>query len=356
MPTTDPLAVIAEEPPRFLDDEAIHIARDHWGLDVSVKSLVSERDQNFRMKTHDGRQFVLKIANAAESSAVTDFQVQGLIYIADRVQTLALPVSTPQVLPTVDGATSIELSRSGATHVARVVSFLQGAPLGDGVATPKLARNMGACLAHLGHALAGFSHPGSEQSLLWDLQKALDLRKLVSYITDEGVAAQVTDALDDFETHAAAGLPSMRSQVVHSDLNPDNVLIDPDDPDVVAGVIDFGDMLRAPLIVDVAIACSYLRVADGNPLELIAEFVAGYHGVEPLITEEIDILFELIQARLCASISILDWRAAMRGPGDPYLEKVAEGEASAGNFLARLREIPREHAQRMFRQVCASAG
>ena len=354
MAKTDPMAVIAEAPPDFNADEAIRIAAKHWGLAVSVSTLVSERDQNFRLRTDDGREFVLKIANAAESPVVTDFQIQALVYIAERARTLSIPVNAPQILPTVDGAHSIELQGDRATHVARVVTFVKGVPLANRMVTSRLARNLGACLAHLGRALEGFSHPGSEHSLLWDLQRALDLRPLVQHVADPAVATLVAGTLDDFETHVAARLPTMRSQVVHSDLNPDNVLIDPENPETVTGVIDFGDMLRAPLIADVAIACSYLRGAEGNPLQLIAEFVAGYHGIKPLLPEETDILFELVQARLCASIAILDWRASARGADDPYLQKLAEGEASAGSFLARLRELPRDHAQQVFRQVCAS--
>jgi Ser/Thr protein kinase RdoA (MazF antagonist) len=354
MQEVDPLAVIAEEAPQLSDDDAIRIARQYWGLDVSVRSLVSERDQNFSLKDADGSETVLKIANAAESPTVTDFQIQALLYIADRSREQGIPIKVPEVLPTLNGATKINIEVQGAAHVARVVTYLTGEPVGERVPSPELARNMGTYLAHLGHALAGFTHPGSEQSMLWDLQKALGLRELLGYVVNKTVASQIAAALDEFEIHVSRVLSSLRSQVIHSDMNPDNVLIDPDNPDVVTGVIDFGDMLSAPLIADVAIACSYLRVTDGDPLRLIAEFVAGYHRVEPLRLEEIEILFELIQARLCATVAILDWRRSQRGPDDPYLGKLVGGESSAGPFLGMLREIPREHARQVFRQVCAS--
>jgi Ser/Thr protein kinase RdoA (MazF antagonist) len=139
-------------------------------------------------------------------------------------------------------------------------------------------------------------------------------------------------------------------------MNPDNLLVGADDPDVVAGIIDFGDMLHAPLIADVAIACAYLRPASGNPVALTAEFVAGYHGVVALETAELEILFELIQARVCASIAILDWRGATRHGDDPYLAGHSTGEGSAHHFLVRLRELPRAHARQLFTQVCASTG
>lgn len=355
MPPNDPLAVIAEEAPEFPADAIISYAARHYGLDVTVRSLVSERDQNFRLQAADGRRFVFKIANAVEDPQVTDFQIQALRHIAQRVREEHLAVTVPEVVPTVGGEFSITLERAGQAHVARVVTFLDGEPLATATPSAPLARNAGACLASLGRALRGFEHPGEAHSLLWDIQQALNLRRLIGHIRDTEVARAVDAALQDFERFAEPVMPGLRAQVIHSDLNPDNLLVNPDAKDEVAGVIDFGDMLHAPLIADVAIGCSYLRVADGNPLSLISEFIAGYQQVTALQQAEIDILFELIQARLAASISILEWRLSSRGSDDPYLANLESGERSAGQFLIRLREIPREHAIQAFRQVCASA-
>jgi Ser/Thr protein kinase RdoA (MazF antagonist) len=236
------------------------------------------------------------------------------------------------------------------------VSFLPGTPLGDNLPSPGLARNMGAYLANLGLALDGFSHPGSGHSLMWDIQQALKLRDLVGFVRAPESGGAVRAALDEFERHVLPVLPGLRRQVIHSDMNPDNVLLDRQARDSVVGVIDFGDMLEAPLVADVAIAGSYLRPSAGDPLSLIAELLAGYHGVRPLEGREIDVLFELVQARICASITILDWRAATREDDDPYLAERKDGVGSAELFLLALREVPREHARQVFRQVCASVG
>ena len=352
----DPFAVVAEAAPEFSDAEAIRLARDYWGLEARVRPLVSERDQNFRLSCQDGNEYVLKIANAAEPPAVTEFQVAALLHIAATVNAEGIPVAAPQVLRTLDGASTVTLESGQGVHTTRVVSFLKGAPLGERIASATLARNMGRYLANLGLALKGFRHAASGQSLLWDLQQALALRDLVRYVAEPAAAQAVNDALDDFERFALPVLPSLRAQVIHSDMNPDNLLVDAEDPDVVAGIIDFGDMLHAPLVADVAIASAYLRPASGDPVALIAEFVAGYHGVVALETVELEILFELIQARVCASIAILDWRGATRDGNDPYLAGHSTGEGSAHHFLQRLREVPRTHARQVFTQVCASAG
>ena len=89
------------------------------------------------------------------------------------------------------------------------------------------------------------------------------------------------------------------------------------------------------------IAASYLGPEDGNPLALIAEFLAGYHVVTPLTPEELEILHTLIKTRLAASISILGWRASFRDADDPYLVKIRDDGSRAENFLERLSENTR---------------
>ncbi len=46
----------------FTTDRAESLAAEVWGLDVRAESLVGFADDNFRLQTDDGRQFVLKIS------------------------------------------------------------------------------------------------------------------------------------------------------------------------------------------------------------------------------------------------------------------------------------------------------
>lgn len=351
----DPLAVIQTDTPQFSDAAAIDIVRRNYGFDASVKTLVSERDQNFHLNLSDGRQFVLKIANAVEDPEVTMFQIDALLHLEERQKRYPIAIKAPRVMRTLRGAASIRVTSASGHHIARVVSYVPGTPLGDRVPSPSLCANMGTYLAHLGRALNGFSHPGNSQKLLWDLQQASSIRELLTCIADPALRCLVQDTLLEFERGAAPELPHLRSQVIHSDFNPDNVLVDANDDNHVAGVIDFGDMLHAPLIVDVAIGACYLRPRSGNPLALMAEFVSGYHRVTSLSLAELEVLFILIKTRLAVSVAILYWRAAARDDDDPYLVKIQNSESLAENFLAILNEIPRASATTLFRQICASA-
>jgi len=350
----DPFAVIETGAPQLEEREVRDIVRRHWGLEAELQSLISERDQNFRLRCDDGRQFVLKIANAAEDPQTTDFQIQALLYLESYLANHDCPIVVPQILRTVDQSTQLVVPAGDERHVTRVVTYVAGVPLGDAPPSAALCRHMGIYLAHLGRALQGFEHPGSRHGLLWDMQQALELRRILEHIDDEELRRGVATTLDDFESHALGHFASLRSQVIHSDLNPENLLVESANRDLVAGVIDFGDMVHAPLIVDVAIAACYLGSTEGNPLQHIADFLLGYHSITPLELAEIDVLFDLIRTRLAASISILSWRASMLGADDPYLAGAVASEGEAAAFLRILLQMPRDNARQIFRQVCAS--
>lgn len=354
MHQNDPLAVIQTDTPQFSDEAAVDIVRNHYGYAASVRALVSERDQNFHLRLADGREFVLKIANPVESPQVTLFQIDALLHLEEQQKRYPFCINAPRVLRNLDGDASIQVALAGQTHIARVVSFVPGMPLGDCIPSTALCENMGVYLAHLGKALSGFNHPGGSQNLLWDLQQALQVRELLPCIEDQQLRCLVEDTLIEFEQQAFPELGNLRAQVIHSDFNPDNVLVDDADKNLVAGVIDFGDMVRAPLIVDVAIGACYLRPDAGNPLALIAEFVSGYHAVTSLTQAELDILFTLIKTRLAVSVAILCWRASARDDDDPYLAKILRSDSQAAKFLAVLHELPGKSVTRMFKQVCAS--
>ncbi len=81
MPRADPFAAIETEIPQLADKEILQMMREHYDLDVQLESLLSERDQNVRLHGADGRQFVLKITNAAEDPLATDLQIEALLYL-----------------------------------------------------------------------------------------------------------------------------------------------------------------------------------------------------------------------------------------------------------------------------------
>lgn len=329
----DPFRLIEQSPPRFTAEEAQAICRDRYGIDATASPLVSERDQNFILRPATGAALVLKIASALEDPQVTDFQVRALQHVAGK----GVPV--PEIVPAKNGTTRIRIDKGGQTHVARVVTYLAGRPLEEPRLNPALCGDFGRKLATLDLALADFSHPGEMPVLLWDMQRALQLRRLLVHVADDATRSLLAATLDEFEVRAAPKFAALRWQVIHNDANPGNVLTSADDK-TVAGIIDFGDMLRSPLVVELAVAAAYLRVSSGDPLRLIAAFVAGYQDVVSLSAAECQLLPTLIRTRLATTVLILAWRKSMRGGDDAYLQAAGSAEETALGFLQCLARFP----------------
>lgn len=335
--TPESLAAIAVQPPALDVDSVAAALREQFDLVGNLTPLISERDQNFRLASAHG-DFVVKIVSRADSIELVDFQVEALKHLEqqgfDRV---------PRVVDTVSGGSLGEIGdRDGARLVLRVVTWVDGEVCRGPKLSEAAARNFGEAIAAFDIAMEGFRHPGENQPLLWDMRRAPELRSLVGHIDDAAVRGEVENALASFGERAVPCLEALPRQVIHNDLNGGNVLFDGDQ---LVGIIDFGDMLRAPRIIDVAIAAAYLR-DRAQPTRLIAPLFAGYAERIAFSSEEKSILFDLVRARLCTTITMLYWRMSERPADDPYRQKTIAEEAGASDFLAALNQLGREEFSR----------
>ena len=326
------LMAITAAPPNIEEGFLARSVNEQFGLQGAYSTLVSERDQNFLLRTADGRRFLVKVTSAVEEAVTTDFQIAALQHIENAGGVLA-----PRIVPTIGGDSSGEVVGDGQAHRLRVMTWVEGEQLEKLPIDAALAGQFGNALARLDLALQGFAHPGEKPALLWDLQRVGELRDLLDAIDDPVAKDGVTRVIDDYENHVVPALPSLRAQVIHSDANPENVLVTDDG----LGFIDFGDIIKAPLVFDVAIAASYMRVPGEDPAALIEPFIAGYHAVLPLHASEAGLLFDLIRARLTTTVTLLYWRLQARPQNDPYRQKALDLEGGAGKFLTALDTLGR---------------
>ncbi len=285
--------------PEISEAEAAAFARAHWGIDGTAKLLTGERDRNFRLRASDGREFVLKFANAAEDQAVADMQIAALAQVATREPALQVP----RMVPLPNGAME---ALHGAIRV-RLLSYVPGIPLRETTRSAAQRTACGVALARLGIALDGFTHPASATPLIWDLAHTLRLREVLDAVPDADAQTRIAAILNDFETDIAPVLPRLRRQVLYNDMNTGNVLIDPDNHEIVAGIIDFGDLVTTALAIDVAVgATSQIDGVATIPAD-IGDFVRGFHATRPLLADEIAVLPLLIACRLAMSLVLQAW-------------------------------------------------
>lgn len=300
--------------PRVTEEGARSIAIKNYDLNVIAKALTSERDRNFYLEADDGRKFVLKITNASEDPAVEAMQTAAMLHVATTAPNL--PIPRPCKTATGDLATAVHDGDQYCT--VRLFTYLPGEPLHKIDPPMKLVAELGRSLALLGEALQDFRHPAGSRRLLWDLQQAARLRPLAARIEEERLRAVVTAILDRYENGVVPLQFRSRSQIVHNDLNPYNVLIDSSGGFAISGILDFGDMVHTPLINDVAVGASY-QVEGPAGIDRMVAFVRGYHMARPLMRPEIEQLYDLIMLRQAMTIIITSWRASLYPDNGPYI-------------------------------------
>jgi len=332
----DKMNPVTVEPPNFAAECVAAVVVENFNLSGDYTQLVSERDQNFRLRTSDGQKFVVKVTGLDEDRIATDFQIALLSHFEKNGFNYA-----PKVFSTVSGEKrSVITSDAGQEYCLRIVTWLDGSLLKDVELTTGNANRFGQRLAELDLSLESFEFDGDGQAGLWDMQKALQLRSLLPHVNSEKVRKYARAVLTRFDETVITALRALPRQAIHNDANPENILIDADGD--VSGLIDFGDALKAPRIIDVATAASYLRTGGENPLKFIEAFVDGYRQRNPLSDTELKLLFDLIKTRLATTLILLYWRLTARDEDDPYRQKTLENEGDAFEFLVFLSDLGRD--------------
>lgn len=272
--------------------------------------MYAERDRNFRLDVDGEPAGIIKISNTDADPVQLEFQLRALAHIAARDP--KLPV--PRILPTVAGKPILRWSAPGGEQfMVRMLSWLPGHCIDLATAPAPARQAAGSLLGRLGRALQDCDPSGAPQDLPWNLANTGQLGSLGAFIEEVETAALVRDVLDHFERELLPRFDTLRSQVIHNDLNPDNVLFDAQHNDRTTGVIDFGDMVKAPLICDLAVAGAYQLREASDPVEDLVPLVSGYHRVIPLDALEFELLLPLVACRLLATLLIQGSRAVEHG-------------------------------------------
>jgi len=327
------LLALRTSPPVFTEAQVERIARDTYGLLVTVRSLPGERDRNFHLHTADRRDFVLKILDFNSSPEATDCQLRVLEHLAE--QDPALPV--PRVFPTVLGGEIGTVGGREGSYATCLMGYLPGELLASRSADAPLLENLGETLARLDLALRGFFHPALGQRIAWDVRRLPELVEHAAYVDLPGLRRSVQNAAAALRERLPA-LRSMRSQAIHGDCHAHNVLVDATSR-AVSGILDFGDMVHAPRVLEPAVAMAELLAEDRVSLEILPVLLAGYSRRTPLEPAELEVLYDLILARHSATILVHAWRARHDAEGARALEGSIPQTARS---LARLEEAGRE--------------
>jgi len=323
-------------------------AAAHFAVTGRFESLLGERDQNFCITSDDGRRYVLKVSGQGEPRGVVDFQVRALLHIEQK--NADLPV--PRLVPGTDGEYVQILRSGGGDHVVRLLTFLPGLPYDDGPApSPAGLHRAGKFLARLALALHGFQHPSARDFMPWDICNGLIFNHQLQSMLPRPVLDLIRPALARLEGEVYPRLPSLRRQVIHHDGHGGNLLRESAASEGIAGVIDFGDMIEAPLICDLAVALASFLLEQDDPQAVFVAICQAYDSVTPLTADETDLLLDLTIARLILTFLLFRFRQATE---DNVPDFVITEQPAMIAVLEQLTSLDRTMFNASLREACSS--
>lgn len=308
---------------QITESQAAELLADRYGSRGEVTSLGSQQDCNFLVSEQGNPVAVLKIANPAFTETELAAQDAAAELIARTHPDMR--VATP--LPTRDGE---------APQGVRLLPFLAGGTLTErGYLTPPTVAAMGDLAGRVSRALDGFSHPGLDRILQWDLRYGEQVvTRLIAHAPRrrEEILAATRQAWSLIAPHADA-LPR---QAVHLDLTDANVVSGPSGlPD---GIIDFGDLSDSWAVSELAVTLSSVLGHPGNGPTSILPGVKAFHAVRPLQPAEAKVLWPLLVLRT----AVLIVSGAQQGELDPDNAYITDQSDDEWRMFDQATSVPME--------------
>ncbi|SEH68271.1 4-aminobutyrate aminotransferase [Mycolicibacterium rutilum] len=312
--------------PRVSEAQAERILVEQYGIEARAASLGSQQDKNFLVTAGDGTVVgVLKVANSAFNA--TELTAQDLAADVIAAAEPGLRVSVP--LPNLSGEklTAVQGLLDGTAYVRLLRHLSGGTLLESGYLAPAAVAGLGEVAGRVSRALAGFTHPGLDRVLQWDLRYGADVvAALLSHVPDAALRDSIDAAAREAWSRISALADRLPRQAVHLDLTDANVVVSRDGASVVAdGVIDFGDLTDTWAVSELAITASSVLGHPGSGPISVLPAIRAFNGIRPLSRDEAAAVWPMLVLRTAVLI-VSGAQQATLDPDNAYITEQADEE------------------------------
>ena len=242
----------------------------------SPSPLPSERDQNFLLQTAAADRFVLKIANSTDGRASSRRRTP-----RSRTSPGGRRSVRGSCRPSTAPASSRSTSASGVRHFVRLLTWLDGVPLGSVPRPPAGAargsRRRDRRARHRARR-ASITPPSTATSTGTWRRACRSSASWRRWSRMQALRALVARVAHQIESRDAPRFARLRRAAVHNDPNDYNVLVS---DRKVTGILDFGDIVHSYAIADLAIAIAYAVLGKPDPLAAAVSSSRGYQADPP---------------------------------------------------------------------------
>lgn len=333
---------LIESQPTFSLAQATGFVRELYGIDATLVQLDSERDQNFLVTSGDRPLSVLKIANPSTPAELLEQENRIMLRLAKEIADRQFPYP----IAGRHGRLIEPVEQNARTYPVRLVHYIPGRLLADHrPVTDHLLEDLGGLLGRMTRVLGGVSATLARENFPWNLD--LFPETVGQSNGDLPVASQestelIAETLKRYRQHVLPRRSEFRKSLIHNDANDRNVIVseepvpsanDLDEGNAfrVRGIIDFGDMVFASTVNEVAIGVAYAMLNRAEPLDTAASVLRGFARQYRLSQPECESVFELACARLATSL----WMSARQSRQNPDNEYLSVSTAPALETLTR---------------------
>jgi 4-aminobutyrate aminotransferase-like enzyme/Ser/Thr protein kinase RdoA (MazF antagonist) len=286
------------ESPQLSQSQIISYLQTHYQLSGTLTQLVGDEDLNYRCQ-NPKESLTVKISPSKQAE---DFEFEtALLEYLELHNTSSLTLPTRVLNKQKQWVTTVSFNSKSMTM--RLLNWVDG-ELWSGFSphADTLLLSLGQQAGRLDVALQGFDHHQAHRDFDWDLAQCLWVKQHLDLFTSS--QQQTLGHFIALFEQQQAHYDQLRKQVIHNDLNDNNVLLKTVGTlTEVNGFIDFGDAINTQLINEVAIACAYAIMGKNDPLSAAKLVVNGFHETMPLMPEELSQLYHLIGMRLVVSVT-----------------------------------------------------
>ncbi len=317
--------------PASLSEHA-ELPRAEFGIEGELVPLSADRGATYAVVLNGALTHVVKIGPALTDAdrARLDLQAGFLRWARGTLGAVQIPLL---VADRQGRGWHPHVSPDGSVTAVQVTTWVPGNPLSRcRDRTPPLLRSAGRALASATVAMAGTpdslaagvgsAAPGDP--FAWDLPQATWIVPELERSPDPALREFVPMARRFVES-SLPRVTRFPQQLLHNDWNDDNILVTralPHEEPQVTGLIDFGDMVWGPAVVELAVGLAYLMLDCTDPLAAACHVIEGYSEPRTLEDEELNLLWDLVRMRW--ALSAVHAASRRSGPADNDHHQVSQ--------------------------------
>ena len=305
---------------------------------ITLKKLNSERDKNFIINIDKKSTYVLKISNPEESIHL--LKLQDII-----LKKLNKRSDIKNFIPKkIHSSIKIYKDELDRTCNVRILNFIKGKMYANVNHNKKLENSLGTLLGHLSKELQNLNDPYAIRKFEWDPSNISWINKEIQMFKNKNKKIIIKN-LKEHNIFTTKNINNLRFSLTHGDANNYNLVVN---KNKVCGLLDYGDMIYAPTINDLAVSLSYALMNKEDLYSTLKNIVTSYHNIFQITFDEIFSLMTLVKARLTITVVMAE-KQRKKFPDNKYL---SISEKDAWRLLYKLDSINPYLLIFLIRDIC----